>query len=663
MQRLFIKTTVAVAAAMLAGFFSVPARAQSPVYNWTGFYAGVHTGATWGKAEGSDTPPFAFFDTTRQSVQGGFGGVQFGQNLQFGRTVWGTEFSGSYGDVSGFSGCFSNAPPGDIMNCKTKLDWSFQLLTRLGYAFGDGRFLPYVTGGAVLSNIATHRHYDDGILPESWGGKYATPGVGIGAGFLYALGNGYSFGFEYLYVDYFNQNISTVSSCGCDRPGEQGLVTQSIRFSLNYTFASPPFTTASSTATRTDNAQSNLYDWTGFYVGGHVGGEQAKLSGGSVAFFYSDRQQFDTGLGGIQFGYNHQFGRFVLGAELSGSWPWNGNSEVCDSTGTLTCRARQEWSGQFLTRLGYALGDAGYFMPYLVGGVAISRVKLDFSGFGTTSNMTGVVFGAGLQYAFGNGWSFGAEYLYTGYGSQDFSDPAGLSDDQNRLSTQTIRFVTNYKFGAQPMLTAQSSPAFYNWSGFYVGAHGAFENVGAKGTDLLGFFTSNQKVDGVNGGVQFGYNYQFGRVVFGTELSLSAGNVGGTDIIVTGPDVSSRLREEWSGRFLARFGYAFGDGRFLPYMVAGLALTQFDIDRTLDVGVPLNWGGSKLYTGVVAGVGFQYAWTENLSLGAEYLFTQYGMQSHVTDFAPGFNTFSQNISSDTFRVVLNYKFDGASAVR
>lgn len=653
---------------MLAGIFSMPVRAQSSVYDWTGFYAGVHGGGAWGTAKGSDTPPFALFDTARQSVHGGFGGIQAGYHLQFNRAVWGFEFSGLYGNVGGTGGCFSSAPPGDIMNCKTKLDWSFQLLTRLGYAYGDGRFLPYVTGGAVLSNIATHRHYDDGILPESWGGKIATPGVGIGAGFLYALGNGYSFGVEYLYVDYFNQNISTVSSCGCDRLGEQGLATQSLRFSLNYTFAAPSFASANLAATRSDNASSNLYDWTGFYIGGHVGGERAKLSGGSVALFYSDRQQFDTGLGGIQFGYNHQFGRFVLGAELSGSWPWNGSSDICDSTGTITCHARQEWSGQFLTRLGYAMGDTGYFMPYLVGGVAISRVKLGFSDFvgrvGATSNMTGAVFGAGLQYAFGNGWSLGAEYLYTGYGSEDFSSAGGggLSDDQNQLSTQTIRVVTNYKFGSQSSQAVQSSNTFYDWSGFYVGAHGGFENVRAKGVDLFGFPTS-QKVDGANGGAQFGYNFQLGRVVFGTELSLSAGNVSGTDIIVTGPDVTSRLREEWSGKFLTRLGYAFGDGRLLPYLVGGLALTQFDIDRTLDVGVPINWGGSKLYTGVVAGLGFQYAWTEKLSLGAEYLFTQYGMQYHVTNFGPAFNAFSQKISSDAFRVVLNYKFDGASPGR
>ena len=69
--------------------------------------------------------------------------------------------------------------------------------------------------------------------------------------------------------------------------------------------------------------------------------------------------------------------------------------------------------------------------------------------------MAGGVIGAGFQYAFGNGLSAGVEYLYTRYGSADFSGgvtangipvPGGVAVDQSGLSSQAVRFVANYKF-------------------------------------------------------------------------------------------------------------------------------------------------------------------------------------------------------------------------
>jgi outer membrane immunogenic protein len=70
-----LRTAFAAALVALAGF-SAPAQAQS-VYNWTGFYAGIHGGGAWGKARGSDTG-LGPFTETGQSLDGGFGGGQFG---------------------------------------------------------------------------------------------------------------------------------------------------------------------------------------------------------------------------------------------------------------------------------------------------------------------------------------------------------------------------------------------------------------------------------------------------------------------------------------------------------------------------------------------------------------------------------------------------------
>jgi outer membrane immunogenic protein len=314
-------------------------------------------------------------------------------------------------------------------------------------------------------------------------------------------------------------------------------------------------------------------------------------------------------------------------------------------------------------------------MPYVAAGVALTRLKLSYEAFGfsygTASTMPGIVFGAGFQYAFGNGWSAGLEYLYTSYGNQDFSSvvhtgfPGDYSDDQSKLTTQTIRFVANYKFGA----TSQAQHSLvYNWTGFYIGVHGGYEDIWSKGSDAAPLILAGccglteQQIRGASGGIQFGYNFQAGAVVFGTEIAFSAGGLSRSgDCLSINPalDVSCRLKAEWTGRLLAKLGYAIGDGRLVPYLAGGLAFTQFNTDRSFDDGFgPLKSGGTQIAAGVIAGLGLQYAITSNLSLGLEYLFTQYAAVRDA-NFTQG-TVSSQNISSDTARILLNYRFDSGA---
>src|SRR5262249_16741683 len=96
-----------------------------------------------------------------------------------------------------------------------------------------------------------------------------------------------------------------------------------------------------------------IYDWTGFYVGGHVGWEGASTKGftdnscpqgvgncftgvtlNNISDISPTSQTMHGWLGGAQFGYNHQFRRLVLGFEVSGSW-----ASVRDqNTGTFVTR-------------------------------------------------------------------------------------------------------------------------------------------------------------------------------------------------------------------------------------------------------------------------------------------------------------------------------------
>ena len=65
----------------------------------------------------------------------------------------------------------------------------------------------------------------------------------------------------------------------------------------------------------------------------------------------------------------------------------------------------------------------------------------------------------------------------------------------------------------------------YDWTGFYAGVNfgGSF---GRTSTDFniagLPFGASSQRMDGVLGGLQAGYNWQNGRALFGLETDIQA---------------------------------------------------------------------------------------------------------------------------------------------
>src|SRR5712671_818744 len=65
----------------------------------------------------------------------------------------------------------------------------------------------------------------------------------------------------------------------------------------------------------------------------------------------------------------------------------------------------------------------------------------------------------------------------------------------------------------------------YNWTGFYVGGNLGW-SFGRARTDVsiagAPFAFTSQRMDGILGGLQAGYNWQSGRVVFGLETDIQA---------------------------------------------------------------------------------------------------------------------------------------------
>jgi outer membrane immunogenic protein len=194
-------------------------------------------------------------------------------------------------------------------------------------------------------------------------------------------------------------------------------------------------------------APAVIYNWTGFYIGGHVGGAFAgdnSLQGSDARF-----------LGGVQGGFDYQFApNWVMGIEAQYSWLGGGNNNngVLFPGGTLVT-ANSDQLGSVTGRIGYTWGPA---LLYGKGGyawrdnnnigVSLAGVPQTFSTDG--SRKDGYTVGAGLEYMFAPNWSAKVEYQYYNFGNTTFNTgPADVIGARFRDDEHTVKAGVNYRFG------------------------------------------------------------------------------------------------------------------------------------------------------------------------------------------------------------------------
>ena len=212
---------------------------------------------------------------------------------------------------------------------------------------------------------------------------------------------------------------------------------------------------------------------------------------------------------------------------------------------------------------------------------------------------------------------------------------------------------------------APALPAFYDWSGVYLGGQAGYSWGSDRMKQLL---TAGRMPLGVSfdvhpdsaiGGVQAGFNYQIGSFVLGVEGDVeamrarsgfhdpsrvrSAGDPGGL----------VRVQQDWQALARARIGYAFD--RFMIYGTGGAAFTNFDY-KYYNPLAGFGEGGKFSKTGWTAGGGVDYALTSNLILGVGYRYTDYGSFDYVAKSAFLGLTAEQNPSTHAVRGSLAYKF-------
>jgi outer membrane immunogenic protein len=216
-------------------------------------------------------------------------------------------------------------------------------------------------------------------------------------------------------------------------------------------FAAPAFAADIPARTYTKapayTAPAVVYNWTGFYIGGHLGGGFAgdnSLQGSGGRF-----------LGGVQAGFDYQFApNWVLGAEAQYSWLGGGNNNgVLFPGGTLVTTSNSEQIGSVAGRFGYTWGPA---LLYAKGGFAwrdnnnigVSRGGVPVAFTTNGNHKDGYTVGAGLEYMFAPNWSAKAEYQYYNFGSTTFTaGPPDIVGSRFRDDEHTVKVGVNYRFG------------------------------------------------------------------------------------------------------------------------------------------------------------------------------------------------------------------------
>jgi outer membrane immunogenic protein len=231
-------------------------------------------------------------------------------------------------------------------------------------------------------------------------------------------------------------------------------------------------------------AVATLYDWSGFYVGGHGGGAwgDRRWDETSTIFLFGNSAPLAgntdvTGaLAGGQIGYNFQSGPWVFGVQGDMAWTDAKSDGRCNTTfpppgspgAAYRCASQAEWLASATVRGGYSW-DRSLF--YVKGGGAWMEEKYNygraepqaapfFPMFTSSDTRSGWTVGAGFEYAFLSNWTGFIEYNYYDFGTARETEVAvGLlagspNQDLNiKSDLHVVKAGINYKFNwAQPLV-------------------------------------------------------------------------------------------------------------------------------------------------------------------------------------------------------------------
>lgn len=404
-----------------------------------------------------------------------------------------------------------------------------------------------------------------------------------------------------------------------------------------------------------------LYDWTGFYLGVNAG----------VGLGRNRTQQFNGGvenstylsplgaIGGIQAGYNWQTNSFLgpivfgIEADIQGSDMRDGYVNLVGDT----FNQRLDWFGTVRGRIGLVTGPT---LSYVTGGYAYGNVNTSVvTGgvpFAMSGGRSGWTWGSGVEAALGGNWTGKIEYLYLDLGDPTGVYGAGTQAIRSELREHIFRVGLNYRIGGN---STYMQTAAANWNGFYLGGNFGSGTARNRSTMLdvptATTSTFNLAPDGINGGIQAGYNWQTGNTVFGLEADIQGASLEDNKSCFdcgAGLRVNSKL--PWFGTVRGRLGYSVGPSLF--YATGGFAYggvkTAFN-----------DLSFSETRTGWTVGAGIETPFTllglfgPNWTSKTEYLYVDLGRSTTALDLGGAPAVFSTRVQEHIFRTGLNYHFN------
>ncbi|WP_273720103.1 MULTISPECIES: outer membrane protein [unclassified Bartonella] len=235
------------------------------------------------------------------------------------------------------------------------------------------------------------------------------------------------------------------------------------------------------------------FSWTGFYIGGQIGGFSSKtkmdiLTNGKTIPVHDDYLPKLSGfMGGLYAGSNVDLGNgLILGVDTDIIWTDKNDTKTIQAYDIVPNHVayvnkivkdaginigenkieagdkrshsftfKEKWAGATRVRIGFA---AERIMPYVAGGIAytqlqdIASISITKKGSGKvigsgnfsdeTKTMVGYTLGAGVDFAMTNNVIVRAEYRYSDFGKKKFSN----DEYETSYKTNDFRVGVAYKF-------------------------------------------------------------------------------------------------------------------------------------------------------------------------------------------------------------------------
>jgi outer membrane immunogenic protein len=408
-----------------------------------------------------------------------------------------------------------------------------------------------------------------------------------------------------------------------------------------------------------------VYNWTGFYIGVNAGGGVARDRTGHSFTNDSLYQAPQGGFGGGQIGYNWQadslLGPIVYGieADIQGAGLSDGYPNVVGFTGTNAAYStKTDWFGTVRGRIGL---NSGPVLSYFTGGYAYGNVKTSITepgvaAFSNNRTQGGWTVGSGVEAALGGNWTGKIEYLYLNLGNK--SDAFAGQVYNSEVRENLFRVGLNYRIGGSN--AGYIAPVAANWTGWYFGGN-VGSGTGRDRSSLVAAPVLNEQFnlspDGINGGVQAGYNWQAANWVYGIEADIQASTQKDNKTTVLLGAIGYDQKLPWFGTVRGRLGYSVGQTLF--YATGGYAYGGVKTKIRAVGGAELA-SFSKTQDGYAVGGGIETPFKllglfgPNWTSKTEYLYVDLGSSSNVIPGTVAVST--TNVTEHIFRTGLNYHF-------